>query len=216
MKMTKYYEQYNRSSKLHAENIMKYGPKVPFGYPNPLPEQLKRIDFIIEHAEGDILDLGCDSGYILDKCVGSVGIDISLSRLKAAKHWTFYLNLIQALAEYLPFREVFDTVVASELLEHVLSPEAVLTEAYRVLKPDGKLIITVPDEIHGKSHRNPEHLRKFTEEDIRQILKPQFDIEVTTRIEGSYPAWCFSARKKVNFMADVKVDAKSTFYINKN
>lgn len=195
MNLKEYFQMYVESSKLHVENIMKYGVMVPFGHPTPQPEQLKRIEFIISNAEGRVLDLGCDSGYILSKCGGGVGLDISVLRLKAAKKWTFYLTVIQALAEYLPFKQVFDSVIAAELLEHVLDPEVVLAEAFRVLKPNGKFIVTVPDEIHGKNHMNPEHLRKFTERGLRELLMRHFDIEVFEYVKGDYPAWCFSCRK---------------------
>lgn len=193
--LKEYYKTYLASSKLHAENILNYGPKVPFGYPNPLPEQIKRIEFIVEHAEGYILDLGCDSGYILSECIGEVGIDLSLLRLKAARHWMPYLTLIQALAEHLPFQQVFDTAIASELLEHVLYPPTVLNEVHQVLKPNGKLIVTVPDEISGKSHMNPEHLRKFTEKELKKLLTERFTIETFEHIKGDYPVWCVCCRK---------------------
>ena len=187
---------YVDSSKLHADNIMKYGPMAPFGVPTPQPEQLKRIEFIVSHADGKILDIGCDSGYILNKCGGGVGVDISALRLKVAKHYYFFLPLVQALAENLPFRQVFDSVILAEVLEHVLDPEAVLAEVWRVLKPGGKLIVTVPDEINGKSHMNPEHLRKFLVIELMKILMLQhFDFEMPKYIEGDYPVWCFCCRR---------------------
>ena len=196
MILKEYQRMYMDSSKLHADNIMKYGPMAPFGVPTPQPEQLKRIEFIVSHVEGEILDIGCDSGYILSKCGGGTGIDISILRLKAAKHWSFFLSFVQALAESLPFRQVFDTVIAAEVLEHVLDPEKVLAEVYKVLKPGGKLIVTVPDEINGKSHMNPEHLRKFLVIELMKILMLQhFDFEMPKYIEGDYPVWCFCCRR---------------------
>ena len=168
----------------------------PFGVPTPQPEQLKRIEFIVSHAEGEILDIGCDSGYILSRCGGGVGVDISGIRLRAAKSWSFFVNFVQALAENLPFGQVFDTVIAGELLEHVLDPEAVLAEIHRVLKPGGNIIVTVPDEINGKSHMNPEHLRTFLVIDLIEILMLQhFDVKMPEYIEGEYPVWCFCCRR---------------------
>lgn len=195
MSLKEYQETYVASSKLHADNVMKHGSMVPFGYPIPQPEQLKRIEFIVSHAEGEILDIGCDSGYILSRCGGGVGVDISILRLKAAKHWSFFLTFVQALAENLPFKQAFDTVIAAEILEHVLDPKAVLDEALRVLKLGGKIIVTVPDEIHGKSHMNPEHLRKFSENGLRKLLGQYFRIEQFEYITGNYPVLCFCCRR---------------------
>ncbi len=186
---------YRESSKIHAGNIMKYGVMAPFGVPDPQPEQLQRIEFIVSHAEGDILDIGCDSGYILSRCGGDVGVDISVLRLKAAKYWNFFLTFVQALAEHLPFRPVFDTVILGEVLEHVLDPEAVLAEAIRVLKWNGRVIVTVPDEVAGKSHMNSEHLRKFSQSEMMNILRPNFRKILTGYIKGDYPVWCFCCRR---------------------
>ncbi len=174
---------------------MKNGPMAPFGLPTPQPEQLKRIDFIVSCAEGEILDIGCDSAYILSKCGGGVGMDISIRRLKAAKYWCFFLTFVQALAENLPFKQAFDTVIAAELLEHVFNPKAVLNEIRRVLKPNGKIIVTVPDEIHGKNHMNPEHLRKFSRSELRKLLEQYFRIEKSEYITGNYPVICFCCRR---------------------
>lgn len=190
-----YYEAYIKSSRTHADNVLKYGPATPFGYPEPLPEQLKRVEFIASHAEGLTLDIGCDSGYILDRCGGGVGVDISQHRLGAAKHWYPELNLVQAAAEHLPFRKAFNTVVAAELLEHVLDLGAVLSQAHEVLEDGGRLVVTVPDEVRGKSHLNPEHLRKFTEGQLRNLLLGLFDIESTEYIGGDYPAWCVLCKR---------------------
>jgi SAM-dependent methyltransferase len=196
MGLREYHQKYVESSKLHVENVMKYGPMVPFGHPEPRPEQLERIKFIASHVDGLVLDVGCDSGYILMRCGGGVGLDISLLRVKAAKHWYPRLSLVHAVAEHLPFKkEAFDTVVLAELLEHVLDPKAVLMEAFRVLKPTGRLVVTVPDEIHGKSHMNPEHLRKFTEGGLRNLLNTCFDVEVLDYVVGEYPAFCIVCRK---------------------
>ncbi|MBX3011961.1 MAG: class I SAM-dependent methyltransferase [Caldilineaceae bacterium] len=59
---------------------------------------------------------------------------------------------IQADASQLPIDgHCFDAVVCAELLEHVPDPRPVLAEVYRVLKPGGKLLITVPFlyRVHG-------------------------------------------------------------------
>jgi len=56
------------------------------------------------------------------------------------------LHAIQASAEILPFHdEVFDLVSMFSLIEHVSHPTRVISEAIRVLKPQGELIIQVPN-----------------------------------------------------------------------
>ncbi len=48
-------------------------------------------------------------------------------------------------AHHLPFADnTFDSVVCETMLEHVQEPRAVLAEAHRVLKPDGRIYLMVP------------------------------------------------------------------------
>lgn len=56
--------------------------------------------------------------------------------------------------------EVFDAVVMSEVLEHLIEPEAALAEARRVLKPGGRLLATMPFlfPVHG----DPEDYQRWT------------------------------------------------------
>lgn len=191
-----YYRIYLESSRVHAENVMRYGPAMPFGYPEAREEQLKRVKFIAENVKGPLLDLGSDSGYILNESGGGVGIDISLERIKAAKHWYPQLILVQAMAELLPFKgSCFETVIAAELLEHVLDPSAVLEQARTALVERGRLIVTVPDESRGKSHMSTEHLRKFNEGSLRNALNEWFDVLDILYVFGEYPTWCAICEK---------------------
>ena len=51
-----------------------------------------------------------------------------------------------ATGEQLPFRQsFFDIIYSNNVLEHVRDPQKVLNEAFRVLKPDGKMVIIVPN-----------------------------------------------------------------------
>ena len=61
----------------------------------------------------------------------------------------------------LPFmEESFDAVICAELLEHVFKPELVLREIYRVLKIEGKLLVTVP--FLYRIHADPDDFGRYT------------------------------------------------------
>lgn len=76
---------------------------------------------------------------------------------------------VQADALANPFAAAsFDYVICAELLEHVPQPGAVLTEVYRMLKPGGSLIITVPFMFH--IHADPYDYGRYTEFFWRETL----------------------------------------------
>jgi SAM-dependent methyltransferase len=79
-----------------------------------------------------------------------------------------YANLIldkgadlQADAAQLPLASnSFDVVICAELLEHVPDPRPVIAEAFRVLKPGGSLVVTVP--FLYRMHGDPYDFGRYT------------------------------------------------------
>ncbi len=69
----------------------------------------------------------------------------NIARLRA-RRYGFDLPITVAAGEQLPYADdLFDVVVCLDVLEHVQSAEAVLSEIYRVLKPGGVALTTVPN-----------------------------------------------------------------------
>lgn len=69
---------------------------------------------------------------------------------------------IQASADSIPFRDnFFDAIICSELLEHVENPESVLREIFRILKPEGRVFITVP--FLYRIHADPFDYGRYTD-----------------------------------------------------
>jgi SAM-dependent methyltransferase len=86
-------------------------------------------------------------------------------------------------ANYLPFADnTFDGVVCETLLEHVVEPERVIAEMFRVLKPGGKIYILMPflfgfhaapNDFHRMTHRGLEYrMRDFEIEKITPFSGP--------------------------------------------
>ncbi len=91
-----------------------------------------------------MLDLGCGSGEFAQLALRSrvdVGIDVSLRRL--SQRDPNYGNMCQGDARRLPFNDdVFQTVLAVSVLEHLHQPQQVLAEVCRVLQPGGCFVGT--------------------------------------------------------------------------
>lgn len=87
--------------------------------------------------------------------------------LKKVKKWE-YLNIDKSTepdylcsAENIPIGpNSIDTILICELLEHVKNPEKVLEESIRILKPHGKIIISMP--FLFPIHTDPSDYQRFT------------------------------------------------------
>ncbi len=112
----------------------------------------------INNWKGSLLDIGCNRGMYLEKFTEgfAVGVDISFQALQyAVKRCAKNPNksyCVLGNAEELSFirDNSFNHILCSELLEHVYKPEKVISEISRILKPNGTVLITVPNYTRQK------------------------------------------------------------------
>ncbi len=105
------------------------------------------------------LDLGCGEGRhcfgaYMSENIDVFGFDMSLSDVSKAKtnfdqfnekKSSKSCNFGVADAKKLPFKDnTFDYIVCSEVLEHIIDYQSALSEINRILKPQGKLAVSVP------------------------------------------------------------------------
>jgi SAM-dependent methyltransferase len=70
----------------------------------------------------------------------------------------------------LPFKAgSFDSVICTEVLEHVSEPETALAEIHRVLRPGGSFYITVP--MYGSLHYEPFDFFRYTNHGLTHLLE---------------------------------------------
>ena len=95
----------------------------------------------------------------------------------------------------------YDVVVLTQVLEHVPDPQATLSEIYRVLKPNGKLLISVP--LNGPLHGEPWHFFQFTHYGLNQLaLNTGFHIIEIEKVGGAF--WLIGKRLPVAFSQLIK------------
>jgi ubiquinone/menaquinone biosynthesis C-methylase UbiE len=110
-----------------------------------------------------VLEVGCGAGHVLERFDGCrrTGIDLSLSMLhRTRRRLGGSIRLTRASAGFLPFGDgTFDVVVCTEVLEHTPDPAAVLAELLRVASPDGRVVVSIPNE--GQIDRAKRFLRRI-------------------------------------------------------
>lgn len=115
-------------------------------------EQGKLLKIIGDLNGKKVLDVGAGTGRIPDllkeknkfpKTADITAIDISEEMLKILKKKHPSIKVIHSNAECLPFEdESFDIIIAAFFIVHLKDPQKFFDEVYRVLKPNGVLIVT--------------------------------------------------------------------------
>lgn len=140
----------------------------------------------IPRGNGWLLDTGCGGAWLAKAMNGAgkqiISMDIAdINPIRAIKEaaYTGHYGLVADVFE-LPFREnSIDTIVASEIIEHVSDPRRFIAALLEVLRPGGKLIITTPYNeriqsslcIHcNKLTPHNAHLHSFTESSIKKCV----------------------------------------------
>jgi len=103
---------------------------------------------IIKNINGTtILDVGCGSGEILERLKDKdvYGVDVGEDFIRYCMSHCGYAKVSKQSAEHLDFSSCsFEDVVCSEVIEHLNDPAKALREFHRVLKPNGRLVLTTP------------------------------------------------------------------------
>ena len=117
------------------------------------------------HARGRLLDLGCGQ-------VPLYGAYRTLASEVTCVDWADGPHIDRScdLAEPLPFADAsFDTVVLSDVLEHVPDPALVWREMARVLAPGGKVIMNVP--FFYWLHAHPHDYYRYTNFALERFVR---------------------------------------------
>lgn len=123
-----------------------------------------------------IYDLGCGTGQnlvMLQRLGQATGVDLSLEALALARAQGCKSTLQGDLTN-LPIPDATaDLVVASDILEHLDHHEQGAAEIRRILKHDGRVVVTVPafQFLWGYQDDVSHHKRRYTRRQLRQLLE---------------------------------------------
>jgi ubiquinone/menaquinone biosynthesis C-methylase UbiE len=130
------------------------------------------------YANGQLLDVGCGKmpyKSIFDqKVVRYIGLDINN-------------DTADIKGDFLKVKisnESFDTVLCTQVLEHVFDPKKILNKIYRILRSRGVLILTVP--FTGSLHEIPNDYFRYTRFALKRMLEDSnFDV-IYIKEEGNW------------------------------
>lgn len=163
-----------------------------------LIEHKVRYRFASKYCEGKVLDIACGVGYGSEMILALgegiteiVGVDIESEVIDyARKHYqhpsiTFKVgnatdeNLVNQLGR-------FDTIVSMETIEHIKDDFSFVENLDRLLKDDGKLIISTPfGSGRDEPCANPYHYRQYREGEFKELLSRFSGVRVYCQINDT-------------------------------
>jgi SAM-dependent methyltransferase len=125
-----------------------------------------------------VLEVGCGTGYVLGGlekacprgCV--IGMDVHTEGFRHARRRSS-CSLLQADVRTAPFTSAFDMIGVFDVLEHLPDDLTVLHQLHALLKPGGKLLVTVPAHPSMWSYFDEysHHCRRYTLTDLKDKFR---------------------------------------------
>lgn len=123
-----------------------------------------------------VLDLGCGTGVVSQEMRSFAtvqGLDFSMQALKFCRQRQIQ-NLAQGDAQQMPYRsETFDAITSLDVIEHLEDDRAAFREAFRVLRPGGVLVLSVPafKSLWGPHDIALHHFRRYRRAEVASKLE---------------------------------------------
>lgn len=127
----------------------------------------ENIESLAHLIEGEVLDVGCGQKpyRALFNCSQYVGLELDTPSNRISKRADYFFD-----GQLIPFENAtFDTIIISQVLEHVFEPDAFLKELHRVLRPKGGVLVTVP--FVWDEHEQPVDYARYTSFGLKYLLE---------------------------------------------
>lgn len=128
----------------------------------------KGIAAMAPSITGKVIDVGCGRKpyRALFHCETYIGLDIENP---GHSHENEDIDVFYD-GKIFPFEaESFDNALCNQVLEHVFNPDEFLSEIQRVLKPGGKLLLTVP--FAWDEHEQPYDYARYSSFGLRHLME---------------------------------------------
>ncbi len=122
-----------------------------------------------QHCTGSLLDLGCGHVPLFEAYREFVDEVVCVDWAQSL-HRNEFLDYECDLNKPLPFGDCeFDTIILSDVLEHISAPHDLWREMSRLLKPGGKVLLNVP--FYYWLHEEPHDYYRYTQHALRLFAK---------------------------------------------
>jgi SAM-dependent methyltransferase len=146
---------------------------------------------LTKYSRGRLLDIGCGNKpyktVVESRVTEYVGCDIVQSDKECVD--------VVCKATDIPLEDCqFDTVISTQVIEHLERPDLMIKEAYRLLAPGGNFIVSGP--LYWPLHEEPHDYYRFTKYGFSFLLEDKGFVIQETRSNGG--KWALAGQALVH------------------
>lgn len=164
-----------------------------------------------ELVSGNLLEIGCGTGRGVAVLAPSVthytGVDKNeplMSKLSQEYPNFKFIDMFLPPLKNLPDNH-FDYIVTFQVIEHIEDDDFFIREAYRVLKPGGKLLLTTVNKKYSLSV-NPWHVREYSATELKNLILKHFPSIDTQGVHGNEKVWAYYEENKKSVQKITRFD----------
>lgn len=128
---------------------------------------MRELRDLLPELQGEVIDVGCGRMpyRALVPAARYIGVDVDTPVTRELAVADVFYD-----GRTLPFADTsFDGALCSQVLEHVFEPEPFLREIRRVLRPGGRMLLTVP--FVWDEHEQPHDFARYSSFGLRALLE---------------------------------------------
>lgn len=152
----------------------------------------------------NFMEVGCGTGYVLKGIAQAfpslhlVGSEYFAEGIAfAAERVGQDAKFLQMDARQIPYVAEFDAIGAFDVIEHIQEDEAVLEQMHQALKPEGLLLVTVPQHpsLWSAVDEHACHVRRYTTRELdRKVRRAGFETLCSTSFVTTLLPFMFISR----------------------
>lgn len=167
-------------------------------------ESIDRMDHrailkAVEFKENDcVLEIGCGLGILLSllKAKNKYGVESNEFAINKCKEKGINARFHDDVYN-LPFDDnFFDVVIMNESIEHIHNVDRLTKEVKRILKGEGKFIITTPNKGFLVKNLSESHCSEMTFNELEKLMSSN-DFEIVAHTVSGINIWDYIGRKAI-------------------
>lgn len=186
-------------------------------HPNYYPKWKWEYEQVLPLFKGreKVLEIGSGNGYFLKKLIDTyntnvLGIDQNQESIKTANENNITSENVSLEELYENRKEKFDAIVSFQVLEHIPQIESFLNSALQLLKSNGILVVSVPqntpyllnNDKYNTLNVPPHHMGLWNSKSLRQMAK-FYNLKVTAIIEEPMSQWGYDIERYFEINKDI-------------